>query len=239
MVAELVETSRLWGRDAARIDPAWVEPLAEHLVRAHATPSRAGTASRALGRRHRARDALRPADRRRAARSPTGGSTRRSSRELFIRRALVEGDWERRHAFFAANRRRLEEVEALEERARRRDLLVDDEVAVRLLRRARSRPTSSRARTSTAGGATRAARPGPAHVHRASCWSPPDAAATLDAGRPPDAWQQGDLALPLSYRFEPGAEHDGVTVHVPLKLLPQLRADGLRLARARPSARSS
>ena len=45
--------------------------------------------------------------------------------------------------------------------------------------------------------------------------------------------------LPLSYRFEPGAEHDGVTVHVPLKVLPQLRDDGLRLARARPSARSS
>ena len=79
------------------------------------------------------------------------------SRELFIRRALVEGEWETRHEFLAENRRLLEEVEALEDRARRRDILVDDAGAVRLLRTRGSRPTSCRRRTSTAGGATRGA----------------------------------------------------------------------------------
>ena len=78
------------------------------------------------------------------------------SRELFIRRALVEGDWETRHEFFAANQALLEEVDALEQRARRRDLRVERRGAVRASTTSGSRPTSSPARTSTAGGATRA-----------------------------------------------------------------------------------
>ena len=135
MVAELVETSRLWGRDAARIEPEWIEPLAEHLVK---------------------RTLLRAALGARAARSVvatervtlyglpivTGRTVAYGridpvlSRELFIRRALVEGDWETRHEFFAANQALLEEVDALEQRARRRDLLVERRGAVRVLRRA-------------------------------------------------------------------------------------------------------
>ena len=50
--------------------------------------------------------------------------------------------------------------------------------------------------------------------------------AAVDARARPDVWKQGELELPLSYRFEPGAEHDGVTVHVPLTALPRLRATG-------------
>ena len=124
MVAELVETTRLWGRTAAAVDVKQVEPLAEHLVkRSYGEPRW---------------------DRRRAAvvapeqvtlyglpivQSRTvqyGRIDPAAARELFIRRALVEGDWDQRHAFMRENERRVEEVEALEARARRRDLLASE-----------------------------------------------------------------------------------------------------------------
>ena len=78
------------------------------------------------------------------------------ARDLFIRKALVEGDWDTRHRFFAANRELIEEVEELEERARRRDILVDDQTLYDFYAHACPR-RSSPARTSTAGGATSAA----------------------------------------------------------------------------------
>ena len=124
MVAELVETTRLWGRTAAAVDVKQVEPLAEHLVkRSYGEPRW---------------------DRRRAAvvapeqvtlyglpivQSRTvqyGRIDPAAARELFIRRALVEGDWDQRHAFMSENERRVEEVEAMEARARRRDLLASE-----------------------------------------------------------------------------------------------------------------
>ena len=178
------------------------------------------------------------------------------SRELFIRRALVEGDWETRHEFFAENERLVEEVEALEDRARRRDILVDDAGAVRLLRRADpgrrrvrralrplvARRAPRRARTLLDLHARAAARRGRRGRVDPRGW--PD---DVEAGRPRAA---------LSYRFEPGADDDGVTVHVPLRaarrscapdrfewLVPGLRAgardDAAALAAEGPAARRS
>ena len=125
MAAELVETSRLWGRVAARVEPEWIEQLAEHLVkRTYAEPHWA-----------RKRAAVVASERVTLYGIPLvagrtvqyGRIDPELSRELFIRHALVEGDWETRHEFFHANRALLDEVEDLENRARRRDILVDDE----------------------------------------------------------------------------------------------------------------
>ena len=125
MVAELVETSRLWGRDAARIDPKWVEPLAEHLVsRTYSEPRWVASRASVVATERVTLYGLPIV---------TGRTVHYGridpvlSRELFIRRALVEGEWETRHAFWAANQALLEEVDALEQRARRRDLRVADE----------------------------------------------------------------------------------------------------------------
>ena len=224
MVAELVETSRLWGRDAARIDPKWVEPLAEHLVsRTYSEPrwvaSRASVVATERVTLYGLPIVTGP------HRRTTGGSTRRSSRELFIRRALVEGEWETRHAFWAANQALLEEVDALEQRARRRDLRVRDEALFAFY--------DERIPAEIVSGAhfdrwwRDARRPTPTcSPSRRSCSSTDEAAAALDRAGRPSEWKQGEIVLPLSYRFEPGAEHDGVTVHVPLKVLPQLRDAG-------------
>ena len=125
MAAELVETSRLWGREVARIQPEWVEPLAAHLVRrTYAEPHWS-----------RSRGAVMATERVTLFGVPivTGRPVSYGridpplARELFLRHALVEGDWDTGHDFFARNRRLLAEVEELEHRARRRDILVDDQ----------------------------------------------------------------------------------------------------------------
>jgi ATP-dependent helicase HrpA len=123
MAAELVETSRLWGRVAGRIEPEWVEKLAEHLVkRNYAEPHWS-----------RKRAAVVASERVTLYGIPLvagrtvqyGRIDPELSRELFIRQALVEGDWDTRHEFFHANQALLDDVED-RERARR-NLLVDDE----------------------------------------------------------------------------------------------------------------
>ena len=126
VAAELVETSRLWGRICARIDPAWVEtgrrrPAAPQLLRT-AVERRSGAASRPPRRSCCSES---PCSRR--APCSSTGSTRSTSRELFIRHALVERDWTTRHRFFAQNQQALDDVAAWEERTRRRDIVVDDE----------------------------------------------------------------------------------------------------------------
>src|SRR5205085_2716401 len=115
MAAELVETSRLWGRVAARIEPEWIEPLAQHLVK------------RSYGEPHweKKQAAVVAMEKVTLYGVPIVSARKVNygridpvlSRELFIRHALVEGDWETQHAFFAENRRLLDEVEELENRA--------------------------------------------------------------------------------------------------------------------------
>lgn len=218
MVAELVETARLFGRTAARIQPEWAESLAEHLVqRTYSEP-----------RWERRRAAVVATERVTlyglpivAGRTVAYGRIDPDiSRELFIRRALVEGDWTARHAFLRENARRLEEAEALEERARRRGIRVDDEVLFDFFEK--------RIPADVVSGAHfdrwwRDVRDKDRLTFPRELLIDEDAAAGIDA---PDTWRQGDRELALSYRFEPGAEHDGVTVHVPLSALGELHADG-------------
>ena len=124
MVAELVETSRLWGRTAARIDPRWIEPLAPHLVKRTYDAPRWERKRASVVATERVTLYGLPIVAGRAV--AYGRIDPELSRELFIRRALVEGDWDTRHAFFHANRELLEEVGELEHRARRRDIVADD-----------------------------------------------------------------------------------------------------------------
>ena len=216
MVAELVETSRLWGREAAAIRPEWIAPLAQHLVKRTYEEPRW--------------------DRRRAQIVATekvtlyglpissgpvgyGRIDPKTSRVLFIQRALVEGDWETRHAFAAENARRIAEVEALEERERRRGLLVPDSVLREFF--------DERVPQDVVSGAhfdrwLREEKPDLVYPRELLLAEP----AVADPKQRPATWKQGDLRLELSYAYEPGAKHDGVTVHVPLKVLPQLRDVG-------------
>ncbi len=221
MVNELVETSRLWGRTAARIDPRWVEPLAGHLLkRTYDQPRWEKKRAQVVATERVTLYGLPIVAGRTVA---YGQLDPVLSRDLFIRKALVEGDWDTRHRFFAANRELIEEVEALEERARRRDILVDDQTLYDFYAARVPETVVSGAHFDRWWRDERRQRPDLLTFTRELLINP--AAAEDVAGRP-DTWVQGDTELKLSYRFEPGSQHDGVTVHVPLKTLPQLRAAG-------------
>ena len=125
MVAELVETSRLFGRIAARIDPDLVEPVAGHLVqRSYSEPHWDARRGAAMAYERVTLYGLPIVARRRVGYANVDGEV---ARELFLRHALVEGDWRTHHRFFAANQRLREELAEVEERERRRDILAGDE----------------------------------------------------------------------------------------------------------------
>jgi ATP-dependent RNA helicase HrpA len=223
MAAELVETSRLWGREVARIEPGWVEPLAEHLARRTYSEPRWDRKRAAVVATERVTVYGLPVV---AGRTVAYGTIDPAlARELFMRRALVERDWDTRHAFFAENGRLLDEVDALERRTRRRDVLVGDEVLFAFFDERVPSDVVSGAHFDRWWRDERRVHPDLLTYTRELLVAP-QAAAALDADGRPDTWAQGDLSLALSYRFEPGSERDGVTVHVPLKTLPQLRPEG-------------
>ena len=215
MVADLVETSRLYGRIAARIEPDTVERVAGHLVqRSYSEPHWDAQRGAVQAFERVTLFGLPLVARRRvgyAAVDPL------EARELFIRHALVEEDWQTRHHFFTDNNRLRAEVAELEERARRRDLLVGDDAIFAFYD---SRIPAEVVSARHFDGWWRKQRhrtPDLLTMTRADLLRVVDA----DAERP-DHWESGDLSLPLTYRFEPGAADDGVTVHVPVGVLARL-----------------
>jgi ATP-dependent RNA helicase HrpA len=219
MVAELMETSRLWGLQAARIDPKWIEPLAGELVnRTYSEP-----------RWNRRRAQVVATERVTLYGLPivTGRTVAYGridpvlARELFIRRALVEGDWDTSHEFVEENRRRIEEVRALEERTRRRDLLASDEAIFAFYDERVPADVVSGAHFDRWWRDARRADPERLTLPRDLLM----AGEPSDGGRP-EVWKQGEHRLRLTYAFEPGSARDGVTVHVPLALLGEIRPAG-------------
>jgi ATP-dependent helicase HrpA len=140
---------------------------------------------------------------------------------LFIRHALVEGDWQTRHHFFRDNARLRAELGELEERARRRDLLIgDDDVFAFYDARIPGDVVSAR-HFDAWWKKQRDGTPDLLTFTRDDLLRAHD---TAGADRP-DTWAAGDAVLPLTYRFEPGAADDGVTVHVPVDVLARLGGD--------------
>ncbi|MGH8966450.1 MAG: DUF3418 domain-containing protein, partial [Actinomycetes bacterium] len=216
MAAELVETTRLWARENARIEPDWIEPLAGHLLkRTYSEPHWEKKRAAVMAREKVTLYGIPIVTARKIAYS---GIAPELCRELFIRHALVEGDWETRHAFFHANRAMLDDVEELQQRARRRDILADDEALFDFYDQ-RIPPEIVSARHFDSWWRTVSqTQPGLLDFDPAML--------TTGDGRNdhdyPDSWSLGALRLDLSYQFEPGAEADGVTVHVPLPVLNQI-----------------
>lgn len=227
MAAEVVETSRLFARTVAAIDPAWAEALAGDLAKRQLSEphwSKAAGAASAYEKVTLFGVEIIPRRRVQLARFD-----RPFARELFVRHALVEGEWDasaidkRLTAFERRNlelRRRLEKIE---ERERRRDILVGDEAVYRFYDARIPRDVFD-VRSFEAWWRDASARtPKLLDMTEADLV---DEASRGDERDFPARWQQGDQVLSLAYRFEPGAPDDGVTAVVPLALLAQLRADG-------------
>jgi ATP-dependent helicase HrpA len=224
MSAELVETSRLYARVNARIEPEWVEPLASHLVaRTFSEPhwERKPAAVIALERVTLYGIPLV------TGRKVTYGRIDPvASRDLFIRNALVEGDWDTHHAFLRDNRHLLQEAEDLENRARRRDLVIDEHDLHAFY--------DARIPDHVVSGAhfdrwwKQARRTEPDLLAFTPEMLLNDRAGEVRVEDYPDRWIDAidaDLSLVLTYQFEPGSDADGVTVHVPLPVLNRLRQE--------------
>jgi ATP-dependent helicase HrpA len=218
VVAELVETSRLYGRTAARIEGEAVERIAGHLVqRTYSEPHWDAARGAVMAYERVTLYGLPLVPRRRVNYAQVGPVL---ARELFIRHALVEGDWRTRHHFFRDNARLREEMEEIEERARRRDLIVgDDEIYAFYDARIPAEVVSAR-HFDAWWRKQRPRTPDLLTFTRDDLLRIEEAAADQ-----PDTWQAGDLSLPVTYRFEPGAEDDGITVHVPVEVLARLGGD--------------
>jgi ATP-dependent helicase HrpA len=226
MVAELVETTRLWGRTAARIEPAWIEPIAPaHLLRrSHGEPRWDARRGAAMVDERVTLYGL-PIVPARAV--PYARVDRPGARELFLRRALVAGEWDARHEFLAENARRIAEVEALEDRARRRNLLAGEETRRRFFDARVPPEVVSGTEFERWWKEARRREPELLTLPRELLLVPTAAAGVRDGDATPLVWSAGagGPALPLSYKFQPGAADDGVTVHVPLERVGELRAD--------------
>jgi ATP-dependent helicase HrpA len=222
VAAELVETSRLFARTVARIDPEEVERLAGHLVvRQYSEPRWDAKRGSVVATERVLLYGLPLVVGRRVQ---YGSIDPVVSRELFIRHALVGGEWTTHHRFWTDNQRAIEQVAALEERARRRDIGVDDEtlfelydaripadvVSTRHFDRwwKQARRQTPDLLTFTPEMLTNAAAAGQVRVE----------------DYPDEVHLSHGLTLPLSYAFAPGAADDGVTVDVPLAVLDGVAA---------------
>ncbi len=223
VAGELVETSRLWARTVARIEPEWVEPLARHLVKhSYSEPHWEKKRGDAVALEKVTLYGVPLVVDRKVG---YGRIDPAAARELFIRHALVEGDWHTSHKFFAENRRLLAEAEEVEHRARRRGLVVgEDELFAFYDARIPADVVSAR-HFDTWWKQARRADPGLLTFKASELLS--DDASLVTPNSYPDVWTSESAqaaALPLSYAFEPGSQTDGVTVDIPLSRLNQVNA---------------
>ncbi|MFC8919983.1 ATP-dependent RNA helicase HrpA [Streptomyces sp. NPDC057116] len=222
MSAELVETSRLWARVNAKIEPEWIEPLAGHLLkRTYSEPHWEKDQAAVMAYEKVTLYGVPIVAQRKVN---YGRIDPEVSRELFIRNALVEGDWRTHHKFFADNRKLLTEVEELEHRARRRDILVDDETLFDFYDQRVPEHVVSGAHFDSWWKHKRHEAPELLDFEREMLIN--EKAGAVTKADYPDSWRQGALKFRVTYQFEPGADADGVTVHIPLQVLNQVTDEG-------------
>ena len=223
MAAELVETSRLFARTVARIQPQWVEQAAKHLVKVtYGEPywsTKKGAAM--VHQRVLLYGLTLVADRPVTLASVGTDAARQAAREMFIRSGLVEGGWHARHAFVERNRELLEDTAEVERRHRTHGILADDQALFDFYDERLPEKITSAAAFDNWWKHQRQNTPKLLDFTRELLLPEGD---NLDGY--PDTWHQGDLTLALTYVFEPGRLDDGVSVQVPIEVLTRLRPEG-------------
>ena len=223
MAAELVETSRLFARTVARIQPQWVEQAAKHLVKVtYGEPywsTKKGAAM--VHQRVLLYGLTLVADRPVTLASVGTDAARQAAREMFIRSGLVEGGWHARHAFVERNRELLEDTAEVERRQRTHGILADDQALFDFYDERLPEKITSAAAFDNWWKHQRQDTPKLLDFTRELLLPEGE---NLDGC--PDAWHQGDLTLALTYVFEPGRLDDGVSVQVPIEVLTRLRPEG-------------
>lgn len=218
VVAELVETSKLWGRIAAKIEVEWIEPLAEHLVkRSYHEPHWSKKQGTAVALEKVTLLGL-PIVAGRLVNYTTIDPL--LSRELFIRSALVNGEWQTNFDFFSKNRALVEEVEELEHKSRRRDILVDDETLYQFYEERIEAGVNSVVSFNQWWKKVQIEQPDKLTFVKQLLVN--QTANSISAQDYPDDWLYKNMHLPLSYHFDIGSQVDGVSVTIPLAILNQI-----------------
>ena len=223
MTAELVETTKLFARQVAKIEPDWIEPLAGHLIKKnHFEPHWEKKRGQVVAFEQVTLYGLIVVGRRPVHYGPVDPV---ASRELFIREGLVRGEINSRAKCLNANRLLLEKLDELEAKARRRDILADEETLFAYYE-ARIPAEINQAATFEHWYKSESAKNPQLLIMREEDVLARDAK-EVTAAQYPDILRIGELQLPLTYHFEPNHPRDGVTLRVPAPLLPQLPSERL------------
>ncbi|MBW3163749.1 ATP-dependent RNA helicase HrpA [Ferrimonas balearica] len=222
MAAELTETSRLFARTVAKFDPEWVEPLAQHLIkRSHSEPHWEKKPGSVVAYEQVSLYGVVVVPRRKVQYGPVNAV---EAREIFIREALVTGELGLNEKFLQSNLALIDEVQALEHKSRRRDILVDEQTLFAFYDERIPEGIYTRQRFQGWWSKERRQQPDRLDLSKSDLMKrDADHVGEQDY---PDHWSQGGITLPLSYQFEPGAEDDGVSLHLPIALLNQVEPEG-------------
>jgi ATP-dependent helicase HrpA len=221
VAAERVETTRAYARAVARVQPGWIEDAGRHLVqRSYSEPHWQAASGQVAAFEKVTLYGVTIVPKRWVNYGPINPA---EAHEIFLRFALVEGDFETRAPFWRHNRELIEYVQHLEAKSRRRDILVDEEAiytfyAQRVPQGIYSTPQFER----WLRQATRK-EPKLLHMRMSDVMRREATEVTLQAF--PDRLQIGATQLPLEYHFDPGHAADGVTLVVPLPLINQVSPD--------------
>ncbi len=222
MAAELVETSKLYARINARIDLKWVEGFAQHLVkRSYSEPHWEKKPGAVIAFEQQTLYGLLIVNKRRCVYSNIDPKV---SRELFIRTALVEQELGQNEGFLQYNQELIEDIQVLENKSRRRDILVDEQTLFEFYDKKIPQDVNNRAAFNKWWKGQKQKDKRFLHMSREELMQHgADHVTEFDY---PDTWQQENLLLPLAYHFDPGQAVDGVAVQIPVALLNQVQETG-------------
>jgi ATP-dependent helicase HrpA len=219
IAAELVETNRLWARTVASVQPEWAESIGKHLTKySYGEPRWDARSGRAVVGERVTLYGLPIVTNRTIGYDRVDAA---EARTMFIRHALVEGDWTSRHDFIKHNAEFLDDLRSREDRTRKFDAIDDDAVIAFYDQRVDTAVVSGRHFDRW----WKDARGGEPELLTMTAEAL-GRALDNDSNHYPTTWTHGDMVLPVTYRFDPGAADDGVTVHVPLAVLGRLTTDG-------------
>ncbi|TMO09818.1 ATP-dependent RNA helicase HrpA [Pseudoalteromonas sp. S558] len=222
MSAELVETSKLYARTNAKIDINWVEPLAQHLVkRSYTEPHWEKKPGAVIAFEQQTLYGLLVVNKRRCVYSNIDPKV---SRELFVRTALVEQELGLNEGFLAFNRELIEDIQVLENKSRRRDILVDEQTLFEFYDKKIPKEINNRAAFLKWYKTQKQQNKHSLHMTREELMQ--HGASNITEFDYPDTWQQDNIILPLAYHFDPGQAVDGVAVQIPVALLNQVQESG-------------
>ena len=220
MAAELVETSRLFARMAAKIDVQWVESYAEHLVkRNYSEPHWEKKQGAVMAFEQVSLYGLILVSKRKINFKQIEPAT---CREIFIREALVNGDCTLNEGFYRDNQALVADIETLEKKARRKDFLIDEQQLVDFY--AQKLPEQVNCQPSFLAWWKKEKHNDKRLLHFSKEFLLNESSQTLSKDQYPDFWQQGNLTLPLTYHFTPGDIDDGISVMIPLGILNQVQS---------------